>query len=641
MVRALFFAILLCVSFADHALAREVVERFISSITVNTDGSLDVVEEISVSAEGQSIRRGILRDFPTDYKYKDGTSVRVGFDVKSVARNGKTEDWSTERMANGVRLRIGSADRLLQPGIHTFIISYSTNRQLGFFEDYDELYWNVTGNDWTFPINDAHVNITLPNGAKVKQYSLFTGRFGEAGKDAVLRRNENNSFAAATTRPLDVGEGFTVAVAWQKGLVASPTANQRLWWWIQDNLGFGLLAATLLSVLAYFTMMWARVGRDPPKGNVFPLFKPPEGLGPAGVRYVWKQGYDNQGFAAAMIGLAVKGRLKIENERGDFAITKLTDQGPSLTNTETALFRHFPAGRTELQNENHQSIRNAQAAVAGVLEQEYNGTMFVKNLGWFALGAAISVVGILISGFAMPSGEGAMLTFAGVFAAVWWGVLLSFAYGIVKGFWSSNFFSIVGRLFRLLFLVPFAVAGVGVPALTLFESGASPAMLILVVMAFILGVVNFVFYKLMPAPTPMGRQILDQIEGFRMYMKTAEEKRLDALNPPEKTPQLFEKYLPYAIALDCENEWNAKFAAVLAAAAAAGASAPYWYSGTHSNWGTGGFASDLNNSFSNSISSAATPPGSTSGSSGGFSGGGSSGGGFSGGGGGGGGGSGW
>ena len=116
-------------------------------------------------------------------------------------------------------------------------------------------------------------------------------------------------------------------------------------------------------------------------------------------------------------------------------------------------------------------------------------------------------------------------------------------------------------------------------------------------------------------------------------MTTAEEERLKVLHPPEQTPELFEKYLPYALALDCENEWNAKFAAVLAAAAAAGATAPLWYSGSHWNSGDlGGFTDSLGSSLSSTISSASTPPGSSSG---------SGGGGSSGGGGGGGGGSGW
>jgi uncharacterized membrane protein len=105
------------------------------------------------------------------------------------------------------------------------------------------------------------------------------------------------------------------------------------------------------------------------------------------------------------------------------------------------------------------------------------------------------------------------------------------------------------------------------------------------------------------------------------------------LHPPEKTPELFERYLPYALALDCENEWNAKFAAVLAAAAAAGVAGPAWYSGRHWDGGrSGSFTDSIGRSLAASAAAAATAPGKSSG---------SRGGGFSGGGGGGGGGSGW
>ena len=167
------------------------------------------------------------------------------------------------------------------------------------------------------------------------------------------------------------------------------------------------------------------------------------------------------------------------------------------------------------------------------------------------------------------------------------------------------------------------------------QGGGSPGLYALVGAAVLLGLINVVFYHLLRAPTQSGRQLMDQIEGFRLYLSTAEEERLKALNPPEKTPELFERFLPYALALDCENEWNAKFTAVLAAAAAAGAAAPIWYSGNRWDYGrSGGFTDSLGRGLATSAASAATAPGSTSGSGGG-------GGGFSGGGGGGGGGGGW
>ncbi len=152
------------------------------------------------------------------------------------------------------------------------------------------------------------------------------------------------------------------------------------------------------------------------------------------------------------------------------------------------------------------------------------------------------------------------------------------------------------------------------------------------------GVLAYVFYHLLKAPTALGAKTLDQIEGFRTYLDTAEKERLEYLHPPEVTPQVFEKFLPYAIALDCENSWSAKFEAEAARAAEASgqhatAYYPIWYSGnSFSRLGAGGFASAIGASVASAAASASTAPGSSSG---------SGGGGFSGGGGGGGGGGGW
>jgi Predicted membrane protein (DUF2207) len=630
------FFFLLAVVLQCHA--EESIDRFISRVNVNTDASLDVVEDISVIAEGRQIRRGILRDFPTEYKKPDGSRYRVGFKVTEVLRNGQSVNWAEESIGNGVRVRIGDAAKLLQPGVHTFTIKYHVTRVIGFFDTYDELYWNVTGSEWTFPIREAYFYITLPQGAVISKHALFTGQFGDTGTNAQIEKVEGNDFSAGTTQGLQSGEGFTVAVAWQKGVVQPPSQSANLRNWIGDNAAYGILAATLLAALAYFFTAWSKVGRDPPGGPIVPLFKPPEGLGPAGTRYVWKQAADNQAFAAALVNLAVKGRVKINNNGDAYSVTRVADSGPALTVSETALFNALPTSTLVLENENYRRVNTARNLLFGALADEFKDTMFVKNFGWFAIGALFSVVGLVLSGLSVPGQDGQVLLFAGVFAAIWWGVLLSVAYGAIQGLFSSRgFFGVMGSVFRLLFLVPFALGGIGVPLLTIFQSGASQSMVMYVLAAAVLGIVNVVFLKLMPAPTPAGRRVLDQIEGFRMYLATAEEKRLDALNPPEKTPELFERYLPYAMALDCENEWNNKFTAVLAAAAAAGATAPVWYGGSSSGWSSGGFARDLSSGLASSVSAAASPPGSVSGTGGGSSGGG----GFSGGGGGGGGGSGW
>ena len=139
------------------------------------------------------IKRGIIRDFPTRYKDRFGNTVRVGFDVLSVLRDGQPEPFHIRYAANGVRVYIGRKDVILRPGTYTYTISYRTDRQLGFFKEYDELYWNVTGNGWTFPIERAEAVVQLPQGARILQHTAYTGFFGARGKDFVATAKRDSS----------------------------------------------------------------------------------------------------------------------------------------------------------------------------------------------------------------------------------------------------------------------------------------------------------------------------------------------------------------------------------------------------------------------------------------------------------------
>jgi uncharacterized membrane protein YgcG len=642
LIRVLLSGLIFIFAFAP-AQAAEVIDRFVSSVKVERDGTLEVVEEITFDVEGKKIQRGINRDFPTTYKRSDGTIVKVGFEVLDVRRNGSPEVFALENVNNLTRVRIGDADKLLAAGFHTFSIRYRTSRQLGFFEKHDELYWNVTGNDWDFPINEVAFNLALPDGAVINRTEVFTGQRSERGTNATINRNGPNGLQVISNKPLRRGEGLSVVTGWQKGIVAPPTSVQERAWWLRDNLGFLTLFATLCAALLYYLFSWFRVGRDPAKGVIFPQFHPPQGLGPAGVRYVWKQDYDNRGFAAALVGLAVKGHLKIEDSDDGYAIARQTGSAKSLelTRSEAALLAKIPNKRIEMDSENREAFAEMQAALSKQLDDEYDGAMFLDNFNWFVGGAIISLLGLVIAAFMLPEGQGFVALVPLGFMIPWWAVILFVGrLALTAVIQAPSFWNRLRNLMGILFLVPFIAVGIFLPFSMYGSIDVSQSIAWFIGAALAILLMNFLFYWWLKAPTPHGRKTLDQVEGFRMYLETAEEDRLNKLNPPEKTPELFERYLPYAMALDCENEWNAKFASVLAATAAAGAATggaahPSWYSGN--NWGNRSFGTDFGSGLTAaSASASAPPPGSSSGFSGGDGGGGGSGGG-----GGGGGGSGW
>ncbi|HET9701954.1 MAG TPA: DUF2207 domain-containing protein, partial [Burkholderiales bacterium] len=183
MSAALRLLVLLAAVLAFPAAAAEVILDYHSDIRVLADASLVVEETIRVRAEGDSIKRGIYRDFPTVYPTPLGGRTRVEFVVMEASRDGQPEPWHTENLQNGVRVYLGRKEVPLEPGEYTYSITYGTSRQLGFFDTHDELYWNVTGNEWAFPILRASARVALPRsvGANDLKLEAYTGRQGDKG----------------------------------------------------------------------------------------------------------------------------------------------------------------------------------------------------------------------------------------------------------------------------------------------------------------------------------------------------------------------------------------------------------------------------------------------------------------------------
>ena len=177
----------------------ERIINYLSEIDVARDGALNVTETIRVMSELRDIRHGIYRDFPTRYE-RNGRRVRVGFDVVSVQRDGQAEPWTTERIDNGVRVRIGSADVDVAYGEHSYVIRYTTTRQLGFFPTYDELYWNVTGNGWMFAIGSAEARIRLPQPVQWGNRAVYTGPQGSTASDGMVVSERPGEIVFRTTR---------------------------------------------------------------------------------------------------------------------------------------------------------------------------------------------------------------------------------------------------------------------------------------------------------------------------------------------------------------------------------------------------------------------------------------------------------
>lgn len=552
--------------------AQERITSYDSEVQVRQDGAIDVVERIAVHAEGSQIRRGIYRDFPTRYRDRLNNRVKVDLEVIGVERNGVMEPWFTERMSNGVRINTGNDDFLPVPADYTYTIRYRTTRQLGFFADHDELYWNAIGTGWVFPIEKGTVEIKLPGSVATESMSAeaYTGAQGAQGGAYLVEKPAPGVARYSLTQPLGPYEGFTVVLGFPKGLVHEPTASERAKWFLKDNRGVlvGLIGLILLAL--YTFRQWSRIGRDPRKGIVIARYEPREGQTPAGLRFMQEMGYDMRAFTADVLALAVGGHVRIHKEdkflKDEWSLERSASTAPVKPSPAQArlLSGIFSGGdHIVLKNTNAATMAKARDAHKSVLDEEFHPRYFKRNTKQLLIALAIAIV----------SGGVAFVT----------------------------------------------SGGFGIPA-------------IVAIMAVMLVIVA-VFGKLIQAPTTEGRSLLDEIEGLKMYMSVAERDELKAMPGPDQPPMLdakrYEAMLPYAVALDVEDAWTKKFtAAVGAAAAAAAASNMMWYSGRGPITNMGDFTSSVGSGLSSSISSASTPPGSSSGGGGGgFSGGGGGGGG--------------
>ncbi len=553
---------------AAPALALETITDFDVGVDVETDGDIRVTEEIRVQVEGRNIRRGIFRDLPRFYA-KDGRDIPYAYNVKSVLRDGRKEPYKIEKDGNAFRIRIGDPDRLLDYGQHQYEIIYEVKNQVRYFDGHDEIYWNATGNYWAFPIDVARARISLPGGAGAVQKASYVGAQGARGGAADYTFTGGAHIFSA--RSLARGEGLTVAVGFEKGVVDAPSAADARGEWWALNASKVVLGAGFAAIAALYLALWNRIGRDPPKGPVFARYEPPKGYSPAAVHRIYHRGLSgHDALIATLINLGVHNRVKIDSQsKKKITLTRLdSDDANGLEDHEIALEQRLlidKGGSLTIGDGYNAAFTSAYTQFQLTLTKLYGAPYFKWNRGFLVLAAVVSVVVVVI---------------AANLAIEW---------------------------------TAFHTAAV--VALALMAAAGS---------------------YFLPAPTEKGQAVRTEIEGFRLYMDTAEKLHLNSVEigsgaPPPMTVERYERFLPYAVALGVEKPWTTYFEKLMPAEAAD--YNPRW---AHDHYTGGRSLAAVNSALVAGITSgvSASMPQSSSSS-------GSGGGGFSGGGGGGGGGGGW
>lgn len=568
------------ISFFSTLSATECIKHFDSDITIHDDASMTVTEELTVQVENHKIRHGIMREFPTRYKDLYGFNYNVSFDVKEVLQNGAPVPFNVVNYMNGKRLFIGDSQVLIKPGLYTYKIVYHTDRQLGFFDQFDQLYWNVTGLGWPFFIDEVTVHVHLPKNIKAQDIKAegYTGSYKQAHKDFKVTHVSDGLVEFQTTYVLHPNQGFTIVVSWPKGKIAQPSY---WWYYVRDNLHLLVLFISLLALLCFYLWVFRKTRSAIKKGTIIPLFYPPQNAGPGALGYVMAMKYDSKQLAATIVNLAVKGLLRIEQVPGSWlsqshyvlkkSSTPLTQISSGHAQNDLKLANILFSSAQELAlNTQQPSLSTAANFLKSSFERDYDIPFFQTHSEYVSFATLTSACIGLVAALIAPD----------AYLSLWFWVLLGLHFAL-----------------------------------------------------------NILFFALLPNYSQEGQQFSEQIEGFKIFLKTTETERLKVIGtPPTKTPELYETYLPYAIALGVEQQWSQQFAPVFKNFEQSGHPyQPHWYYAGHpfTPLDLVFLNSNFSNSFNNNLASSMKPissseyrPGSTSGSGGdGYSGGGGGGGG--------------
>jgi uncharacterized membrane protein len=538
-------------------------------------GEMHIVEHINV--EFNDFNHGILRAIPNTYK-----KHRLLLQINRVELNNKPTEYGTYNQNGNMVVKIGDPGRTIT-GNQEYTVDYTVKNVITFYNDHDELFWDVNGDQWQQAFGKVNVSLHLPDGVKLDKHLspiCYTGSFGSTDRGCAIKTS-GDEITASTTRPLEGFQTLSYVAGFEKGFFQPFTVWDTLSEYTPDIAVFVL---PLLLLGGTSGLFWFRHGRDPRgKGVIVPEYGPPKGLGPIEVGTLIDFRTDNKDITAAIIDLAIRRYITIIEEKKERKLRKdVTVYSLRLENL----------GMGEL-NEFERTIMDALFVGAGPGE-----TINLEEKK-FSLASTATILRTTV--------KKSLVT---------------------RGYFRPSAFKL--RTFGWCVLCIIATFIVGAVAAR-YEAG----------LAYALGTVAgailaAVFFGFSAARTQQGVDAYEQVKGLKMYLDVAEKDRINKLQSPDaryaagmkepkRTVQLFEKLLPYAMILGVEKQWAKQFENIYR-------TPPDWYSGNWNTFSAVYLVAALNSGVGAQVNTVFASPSSSSGS--GFSGGGAGGGGGGGGGGG-------
>jgi uncharacterized membrane protein len=328
----------------------EKIDNFDVTIRINSDASINVTEKINYNFENLQ-RHGIFRTIPIKYKARGGNyNLRIS-DISVIDEQGYPYNYVISYPGKNIEIKIGDPDVLIT-GQKVYIINYTINRAINYFSDHDELYWNITGNEWPVAILNSSAQIILPGNfsADKLQKTCYSGPYGSqtlcTDSKYILEADKFVSNVYFKQAQLNPEEGLTIVLGWPKGIVYQPTFWQVIWETIKDNWVLFLPIIIFVFLLTH----WYTHGRDAQGRQVIiPQFDVPDNLIPAEVGTLIDEKAENKDISAELIYLATQGFLKITKENGDYTLDLLKPETDLANEFDKQLITAIFSAKTQIK----------------------------------------------------------------------------------------------------------------------------------------------------------------------------------------------------------------------------------------------------------------------------------------------------
>jgi len=495
-----------------------VITDFDVTLSVGHNAELLVGESITVDFSEE--RHGIYRSVPVRYTDPMGYGYSLRVHVLDVTDGeGRKYKFRVENQGRYVNIRIGDPEKTVTGRVR-YVLYYRVEDALSHLARHDEIYWNITGNEWETRILHSSASVRLPSALPADSLVIetFVGRFGSREQNASVTVTEPGVISIESTRPLEPFEGLTVAVAWPPGYVEFPGAGARTARFFGDN--WFLLAP--LVVLAALWRRYRRIGVDP-KGpvSVMVRYEPPPGVTPGEIGTLVDERVDLRDITATLVDLAVRGYLTIRVEKQEIFL--------GLSHHEETVF-----------------------------------TRKKKDLGDLQPHERILMTALFESGDAVDTSdlrEKFYIHIPGIRTALYEGL-------VKKGCFSSHPGSVRSRYHALGFLVGIIVFGISYFWIARRGGILPNALAVPVVAAISSALICFAFAPAMPRRTARGVRLRSWARGFQEFVSRVEKEHLEQ----DEARNVFESLLPYAMALNIAERWAKRFEGLYA-------ESPSWFIG--------------------------------------------------------------